>query len=239
MSRGGQRSKAEVTALRSHIDSLSSTAWIDPARSWWPRHLFHCTDILNVVNILKAGELLSRIRAKRSDILAKDIAAPAIIDATSEEMQDYVRLYFRPRTPTQYNNEGFRPIDSIRLGAHCPVPIYLLFDSIAVLSRQDCLFTDGNVASGATPMKTIDELVAMPFQHIYHDRRFDPAYRPKIVYHRNAEVLIPQRLDLRAVQNIFCRSQAEYETLLNLLPTAARSRWASKIARRRRSTWSR
>ena len=229
MNRVQPRPKAELAKLRDHIDGLKNASWIGPARRWWPRYLFHCTDVQNVVNILKSGELLSREQAQRSGSLHTDIAAPEIIDHTDAEWQDYVRLYFRPRTPTQYRNEGFRPESEVELGAHCPVPIYLLFDSYKTLSRQDSLFTAGNLATGTEPMRTIDDLSRMPFELIYHDERFEREDRDTIVFHRNAEVLIPQRLGLRNVRHVICRSQAEYETLRNLLPPPARNHWAERI----------
>ena len=172
---------------------------------------------------------MSREQAQRSGSLHTDIAAPEIIDQTDPAWHDYVRLYFRPRTPTQYRNEGFRPASRVELGAHCPVPIYLLFDAYQVLARQDSLFTEGNLAAGAQPRRTIDELSAMPFEQIYHDSRFEPQEGRTIVFHRNAEVLIPNGLALRNVRHILCRSQAEYETLRNLLPQAAWNQWADKV----------
>ena len=202
---------------------------MDAAREWWPVYLFHCTDVLNVVNILTSGMLLCRARAQRSGSLSVDIAAPDIIEHTGTEWQEYVRLYFRPRTPTQYRNEGFRPASRLELDAHCPAPIYLLFDAYQILSRQDSLFTDGNLAADAEPTQAIDELSRMPFELIYHDARFEPQDKQRIVFHRNAEVLIPQRLGLRDVRRILCRSQAEYETLRNLLPPRAWNRWADKV----------
>ena len=173
--------------------------------------------------------LLGRAQAQRSGSLRVDIAAPDIIDRTGTEWQDYVRLYFRPRTPTQYRNEGFRPVAKLELEAHCPVPIYLLFDAYEILSRQDSLFTEGNLAAGTEPMRSVVDLTRMPFELIYHDTRFEPQERSQIVFHRNAEVLIPQRLGIRNVKLILCRSQAEYETLRNLLPQRAWDRWAGKV----------
>ena len=78
-------------------------------------------------------------------------------------------------------------------------------------------------------MQSIDDLSRMPFELIYHDMRFEPEEKTPIVFHRNAEVLIPQRLGLRDVRRILCRSQAEYETLKNLLPLRAWNHWASKV----------
>ena len=224
-----QRSSSELAKLRKHIEGLQEAPWIGLSRKWWPRYVFHCTDIRNVANILRSGQLLSRVQARQTESLRTDIAAPDIIALTNKKWQDYVRLYFRPRTPTQYRNEGFRAIKERKLDSHCPVPVYLLFDAFSVLARQDSLFTDGNLASNTIPQERIDELSDMPFRQIYHDSWFEEHERQNIVYRRNAEVLIPQRLTLTSVQQIICRSQAEYETLLNLLPSETRGRWVKKI----------
>ena len=224
-----QRHSAEICAIREHLDNLKEASWLGEARRWWPDYLFHCTAVQNVVSILTAGELLSRVRLNQTSHLKVDIAAPDIIAQTDVELMDHVRLYFRPRTPTQYNNEGFRPKGRWPYNSHCPVPIYLLFDAGKILSRADCRFTEGNVASGATPKSGIDELRQLPFESIYHDSWFEPPDRDQIVYRRNAEVLIPQRLGVESLRSIFCRTQAEYDTFMNLLNPDIRERWVSKI----------
>ena len=224
-----QRTRTEIAAVQAHIETLKQASWLGPARAWWPNYLFHCTDIRNAANILRTGELLSRVQATETDNLHVDIAAPGIIANTDTEWQDYVRLYFRPRTPTQYRNEGFRPKGQWEYGSHCPVPIYFLFDSLSVLSTAGSRFTDGNLAAGAIPQGNVEELRLMPFKSIYHDHRFGRDERDTIVYHRNAEVLIPQRLDLEPLRLIVCRSQAEYETLIFLLPQGTQDRWVNRI----------
>ncbi len=169
-----------------------------------------------------------QVRQRRS--LLVDIAGPGIIAQTDAQWQGYVRLYFRPGTPTQYNIEGFRSKEQWRYNAHCPVPVYLLFDALAVLSRRDSLFSDGNVAAaGSQPVGDVAYLVQIPFSLVYHNMSFGPSERSTIVYHRNAEVLVPQQLSLNALRMIVCRSQAEYETLLHLLPPGARRRWVDRI----------
>ena len=224
------RPSRQVEAIRSHLQEIGTASWIDGARRWWPSYLFHCTDIRNVVSILKSGELLSRAQVNRTSSLEVDIAGSEIVAQTDLEWQEYVRLYFRPRTPTQFRNEGFRPRSEWAYNAHCPVPVYLLFDSVSVLSMESSHFTDGNAASSqASPAQSIDALRQIPFQLVYHDSWFDPDDRDKIVYHRNAEVLIPQRLALDHLRIICCRSQAEYETLLYLLAPSTRRRWVDRI----------
>ena len=59
-----QRPRREIAAIRRHLEDVKKASWLDQARLWWPDYLFHCTDIRNVVNILKSGELLSRVQAK-------------------------------------------------------------------------------------------------------------------------------------------------------------------------------
>ena len=223
------RANAETVRIREHIESLKGAPWLGDTRRWWPGFLFHSTDIRNIVNILKSGELLSRVQAETAKSLQVDIAAPEIIAHTPTESQDYVRLYFRPQTPTQYHNEGFRPVGHWGLGAHCPLPVYLLLDAFAVLSRQDSLFTDGNVASGAQTRQSAEDLDNIPFDLIYHVGTIPSEDIRTVVYHRNAEVLVHQRLGIDAVRYLVCRSQAEYETLLYLLPPGVHSRWVDQI----------
>ena len=224
------RPALEIQAIRQHLDDLHHAPWIDPARQWWPDFLFHCTDLSNVVNILRQGEMVSRTQVVSTGQLALDIASPEVIAQTNPQRQNDVRLYFRPKTPTQYHNEGFRPVGQRSLNSHCPVPIYLIFDALSILSRADCLFTDGNAGSGGTEAKgELDFLRQIPFQQVYHVGPFNSSVDRSIAYHRNAEVLIPQRLGLDNLVAIRCRSQAEYETLLYLLPPNTLSSWANKI----------
>lgn len=230
LSRGDTRTPGEIAEIHQHLGGLKQQPWLLPAQRWWPDFLFHCTDVRNIVNILRTGEMLSRTQALASRQLLVDIASPEIIAQTEGTWQDYVRLYFRPRTPTQYQNEGFRPIGQQVYHAQCPVPVYLLIDAMAVLSRADVLFTNGNVAAGAMPTDGIESLRAIPFETVYHDTRFDPPDRATIIYHRNAEVLLPERLSTTAIRFICCRSQAEYETLRNLLPPGILNRWAARTS---------
>ena len=162
------RPKGEIPRIRSHISALKKATWLGGTRSWWPNCLFHCTDIQNAINILRTGELLSREQVIKDAQLQVDIASSVVIAQTSLDWQDYVRLYFRPKTPTQFRNEGFRPRGQRQLDAHCPVPVYFIFDAMAVLSRSDSIFMHGNLASGVKPCGDIDDLANIPFELVYH-----------------------------------------------------------------------
>ena len=220
----------EIDELRRHLDDLRQANWLGSTRQWWPACLFHCTDILNVLSILEQGELVSRVQAEQTGKLQVDIASPEVIAGTEAQWQDYVRLYFRPRTPTQYRNEGFRPLSQLSWNSHCPVPVYLIFNAVTVLSRLDCRFSDGNLGSEyANVESNVSFLKQIPFNLVYHDTWFNPPERDQIVHHRNAEVLVPQRMGLESLLYLGCRSDAEYKTLLHLLPPQTRSTWVDKI----------
>ena len=225
------RPEREIAEIRQHLAELRRAPWMDRAREWWPRFLFHCTDISNAVNILRQEELGSRQRAISTGQLKLDIASSEVIAQTDSQWKDYVRLYFRPKTPTQYRNEGFRPVGQRSLDSHCPVPVYLVFDALTVLSRADCRFSDGNLGSArATARDDVPFLKQIPFDKVYHnDSQFFPTGLRQIVYHRHAEVLVPERMGLESLRYIYCRSPAEYETLLHLLPLETRSLWQEKI----------
>ena len=196
-------------------------------RSWWPDYVFHFTEIRNAVQILEDERLYSRNQIEARKLTYFDAASPSIISHSSEHVKDYVRFYFRPKTPTQYRMEGIRPdskrwIDSDGNPAHCPVPIFFLFDAPALLAREDCEYTDGNFASDtATKGNTAEFFCNLPFSQIYHTGAYDktdPA-NWQISHRRCAEVLIPNELDLTHLRAIACRSVAEKETLLSLLPS--------------------
>ena len=225
------RPDSDISAIRQHIDALRNASWLDRTRQWWPTCLFHCTNITNVVSILSDGEIYSRNRITSAGQLPTDIASPQVIEGTNLKWQDYVRLYFRPRTPTQYRNEGFRPIGQREWNSHCPVPVYLIFNALTVLSRSDSWFSDGNLGSPyANVQREVAFLKQIPFESVYHNSPFSRSVRGRqIVHHRHAEVLVPQSMRLDSLRLIGCRSDAEYKTLLQLLPPETHSRWVSRI----------
>ncbi|HMM29958.1 MAG TPA: DarT ssDNA thymidine ADP-ribosyltransferase family protein [Aggregatilineaceae bacterium] len=203
-------------------------------RNWWPDYVFHFADIRNIVRILEAGTIYSRNEMRRLGLDFLDAASPSIISHSGDHVKEYVRLYFRPKTPTQYRMEGIRP-DSLRWRdsqnqpVHCPVPVFLVFDSRSILTRNDCEFTDGNFAShDASKGNTASFFKNLPFHLIYHTGPYDPS-NSSIAFHRCAEVLIPRKLDLQHLKMIVCRSVAEKETLLSMIGKALENTYQSKI----------
>jgi hypothetical protein len=199
--------------------------------NWWPKYVYHFTDIRNAASILKAGTIYSREEAVRLGTMVVDNASPEIIDRTPLEHTRFVRLYFRPRTPTQFRNEGIRPIGQRELGAHCPVPVYFCFDALEILSGDSTQVSDGNMGSQrATHSSEKDFFFDIPFHYVFHNGAFSPDQRDEIIFRRNAEVLIPDLLHLDpALRFIACRSEAERQTLLHMLPYPVVNQWENKI----------
>lgn len=223
--------KPDAQAFRNCLTELRQSVWLDKPRRWWVDFAFHHTHIENAVKILKAGFLLSRSEIQKSGTFT-DSASQQVIQQTTEDRKRYVRFYFRPRTPTFYHCEGIRPINHYSLDAHCPVPVYLLFDLEKLICRADSHFTQGNLASaGTTILSTVQDFNNLPFEKIYHDHAIynvSPEEKSAIIFHRNAEILVPEKINLGSLRYIWCRSQAEYETLRYLLADDW-SIWQNKV----------
>ncbi|MCP4153989.1 MAG: DUF4433 domain-containing protein [bacterium] len=227
--------KADYQQILRHIKFLKTQPWLTESQKFWPKYLFHFTHIENAKNILMEECLYSRRHLKNENKPLTDIASPEIIEKTSDERRDFVRLYFRPRTPTQFSNEGFRQKNKLRYDAHCPVPVFFLFAADEILKMKSTSFSNGNLGSSKAEISdTVDFYKSLPFKEIYHDAslyRFSDEERKKVTFHRHAEALIPKSLDLSALKHIVCRSQAELETLLTILPGPVRSKWRNCIKR--------
>lgn len=225
--------KAWHEVIHEHIEAWS--ARLKPlGREWWPHHVYHSTDVRNAVNILMSGCVYSRLEAEKLGLMKVDNASPTIIEQTREGHKGYARLYFRPRTPTHYRCEGIRPPDKRELdGAHCPVPVFFLFDAYAVLAAEETEFSDGNMAkTGVIYDNSRDFFLSIPFDKVFHHDWFEPESLEgdEIIFHRMAEVLVHNSLPLDPyLKCIACRSVAERQTLLHLLPADICRKWEQKI----------
>lgn len=222
--------KQDANLFRRRLTSLQQAKqW--GARQWWPQYLYHFADLSNVVSILTRGSLYSRAAVAEQSEGFSDSASPDIIDQTEEKWKHYVRFYLRPRTPTLYRNEGFRPVNRRVLGgAHCAAPVYMLFDFAEVIAREDAAFSYGSLARPGTLIySTAAEFAELPFDLVYHDSRFEKEERDRIVFHRHAEVIVPDQIDLGSLRWLWCRSEAEYETLRFLLPETVLRQWHTRI----------
>jgi hypothetical protein len=138
--------KSWADDIRRHIQTWSNRLG---NLSWWPRYIYHFTDVRNAASIIQSKHLYSRAETEYRRLMEVDNASPTVIQQTHPEHQENVRLYFRPRTPTQYRNEGIRPVSQRQLGAHCPVPIYFCFDALTILAQDNTRFLDGNMGTSS------------------------------------------------------------------------------------------
>ncbi len=238
------QSKQSEQAFRDFLHKLAAQDWVRRTeRRWWPNFVFHYTDIRNAVQILQDGKLYSRLQAERLGKLVISSGSPDILSGTSLAIQDCVRFYFRPKTPTQFHAEGVHSTQSLGKSrfpnAHCPTPVFFLFDAPTIFSRPNVRFSDrGLGGKGYRLGATVAELKTLPWKKIYHQGRIDrsdPERAHEIVACRNAEVIIPQELDLQALRFIYCRSEAEKDTLLHLLSPKLRQQFQSKVLASNRS----
>ena len=200
------------------------------AQNWWTNYLFHFTDMSNALSILEHQALLSRNEANRLGLMKNDNANDDIIAKTSHEHQNYARLYFAPSTPTQYNNEGFKPKNSIQYNAHCPMPVMFVFHFSRVFMLDGVKFTDGNLATHPTIYDNILDLQKLNFSLIYHRSWFPPEDKNTIINARHSEILVKNQLPLeKNLKLIAVRSEAEKETFLHLLPSHLRAIYQNKI----------
>ncbi|MBU5343669.1 DarT ssDNA thymidine ADP-ribosyltransferase family protein [Caldifermentibacillus hisashii] len=225
-----QQIKPDAHLFINYIDQLIKEPWLGQSRRWWPKFVYHFTNIDNAVKILEDGRLLSRGKLNKLQGMVTDNASPNVIENTDDRWKEFVRLYFRPRTPTQFQNEGIRPKENRYHGAHCPVPIFFLFDSKKILIRKSVQFSKQSLAiAGTIAYSDFIHFREIPFRQVYHDDWFLPEDRDLIVPYRHAEVIVPDELDLEDLRYIWCRSEAEQRTLMNLLTKETREKWKSKI----------
>lgn len=187
--------------------------------AWWPRFAFHYTDVTNAVSILDTGFLFSRVNAKKMNLMQNDNASRQVIDMTETEAVANVRFYFRPLTPTQYYNEGFKHTN-LRYdndqNANVPVPVFFLFDLEKLLSMPETKFSElAQSGYGSMLYSGIEEFQKLNFNNIYSNGYVEDHEQIK---YRHAELLYPNAFAIDScIRAILCRNNIEKTTLLNLL----------------------
>ncbi|MBL8131838.1 MAG: DUF4433 domain-containing protein [Anaerolineae bacterium] len=226
--------KSDCLQFRQALEDIRRAPWLDESRRWWTYFAFHFTDLRNAAAILSDERLYSRAQVSLHHPDFQDSASADVLGQTKSDLKRYVRFYFRPRTPTLHYNEGFLPRSIESPTAHCPVPVYLLFDLSALLCRADSRFTRETLA-GYTPgalLKSVDVFRTMPFEDIFHDSAFPPHERDRFVRSRHAELVVPNEIDLTHLKAIWCRSPAEYRTLRAIAPPEVWQKWGARITAR-------
>lgn len=194
----------------------------------WTQYAFHLTDVVNAVSILECGKMYSRLEAVGKHLMKNDNASRQVIDITALSVQSGVRFYFRPLTPTQYHNEGYKHPD-VRYqgddGANIPVPVFFVFDLETLLQTPSVYFSKESLAkSQVVRMQGVEEFSRLPFSLIYNNQ-WDMLSETKSC--RHAEIVAESPFPVEpCLRYIFCRTQLERLTLLNLLREQAPSAYA-------------
>ena len=170
----------------------------------------------NAVAILQDGNLRSRNDAANRH--PRDVAAPGVIDARVHA-HDRVRIYFRPKTPTQWHIEGIRKPGECKYGdaTHAGMLVMFALDSKSILRRPDIAFSGRNMQLGGTkPGNTEEYFSLIDFSKVYSEGSTGGDHT--ITDIRAAEVLVDSPLPLHeCLKAIYLRSEPERETLLHAL----------------------
>lgn len=190
------------------------------AVSWWPKFAFHYTDVKNAVSILSTSYLYSRTNAQKLGLMQNDNASRQVIDMTMTEAAANVRFYFRPLTPTQYHNEGYKHPDLRYDGdakANMPVPVFFAFDLDKLLCMPGIKFSEfAQSGYGSQLYDKVSDFEKFHFDKIYSNG-YDENWRETQKY-RHAEILYPGKFPINScINTILCRNDVERMTLLNLL----------------------
>lgn len=147
-----------------------------------------------------------------------DNASRQVIDMTMSDALSYVRFYFRPLTPTQYYNEGFKH-SSLRYddnqNANVPLPIFFAFNLEKLLLSEQVVFSNFSQAGYGSPVfHGLDDFSQLEFEKIYSHGVADK----EIIDYRHAEILYPNEYDIDdSLEAILCRNEIEKTTFLTLI----------------------
>ena len=179
----------------------------------------HTTSFENFINIMKSEYIYSRNYITEHNIKAYDIALDDVIDKTSDKIKNYVRLYWRVKTPTNYRNEGIKPKPALTgdFKAHSPNPVIFIFDEMIALN-ENVRFTPKNACKCSTWFEHTfyEDDIKYPFKYnfknIFHDGPImEDEDKTKIKDARQAELLYPDRLPIKNIKRIIFRSKADYD----------------------------
>lgn len=205
-----------------HIEdwTMQLSAGVRTYRKHWPARLFHHAPLENALAIISDGHLRARNDPQRHQL--QDVAASGVI-GNRQVAHERVRLYFRPKTPTQFHIEGIRKDVDCQYGpnAHAPVLVMFVLDAKTVLTRPDILFSDQNMQNNWAATGSDEQFFSnIPFASVYHEGGIDGDQ--SITASRCAEVLPASPLPLLDVlSGIWFRSEPERDMFLYKLGQAA------------------
>ena len=191
---------------------------------------FHTTSFENFINIYKTNKLYSRNYLKNNNINFEDIANQDVVTKQKKE-HDYVRFYFRPKTPTNYRNEGIKCTKSLNKkncidlgnGIHkdeeynkqqSANPVVMIFN-YSIAQNKNCKFKQFNKMNQEL-VNSIQELENwdLIFAEGKYEDDIRKAYEKPF---RMAEFLYPDFIETKEIKKIIFRSKCDKERAIQLL----------------------
>lgn len=198
--------------------------------NWWPLYFYHFTNILNAISIIEKEYIYGRKSANDEKLMTSDNASSRVIEITNEGVERYARLYMRPKTPTQFHNEGHKPehIRNQDINANCPVPIFFFLDAEKTLSMDGVQFVEKGLAGSSygnrSLFKGVEKYADLNFEKIFHDGPFPSG--SEIKQFRHTEIVREDGISISGIiRGIACRSVAEKQTLLYLLKKNSKDKY--------------
>lgn len=206
------------------------------SRNWWPLYFYHFTDMQNALGIIDKGWIFGRHIATENNLMKNDNASSSVISLSTSNIQEYARLYFRPKTPTQFHSEGYKPepVRKADINASCPIPVFFFLDAEKILNMEETKFSEVSCAvlGNLNLMTGEDNFSKLAFDKIFHEGSFNNQDKSDIIKHRHAEVVRLGGIPINdCLKGIVCRSRAEKQTLLYIL----RNQYYEKYIKYRKS----
>ncbi|WAM37254.1 DarT ssDNA thymidine ADP-ribosyltransferase family protein [Caldicellulosiruptor acetigenus] len=178
--------------------------------------IYHYTDFTNLESIFKEGFLYSRVDCVKKGLQFTDGADHDVLSIAPDDVKNKVRFYFRPNTPTLFENEGIK-LPAYIGKAHMPIPVCLLFDDELIL-LDTTEFSNGNATSIKYTQigSTYAFFKSMEWDLIFHERYIEPFERNKIVNRRNSELLSTKPVSLKYLKKVIFRTKADFKRACNL-----------------------
>ena len=164
----------------------------------------------------------------------KDSAGANLIAHTHEDVKQFARFYLRPKTPTQWHNEGLGKRKG-NIYALCPVPIFFRFNIQKVLETHEskCGISNGNLAASGSHYGNSTNFLeqCFDFDNVYStavgQQTFLRASQQEFIIHNYLDF---NKLNLEDI-TIICRTNHDKATLLNLIGTD--SKYAGRVFKER------
>ncbi len=186
------------------------------SNSPWSGYAFHFTHLENAVSIIQSGKIRSRNLSQ-----FRDSAGASFISTTNSQVKNFARFYFRPKTPTQYYNEGLGKETKNFDLPQCPVPIFFKIKIEEVLDKfsENCFVSNGNLRWYPRTQigNSYDFLRSFDFINLY--KSYAECGRWAFLSASQQEFVVKDELDLSRLTSveIICRSKNDKDTLQNLI----------------------